>query len=975
MALRRMVKRIWSAVFIWPVMYSTAQSPDFLNWKSNAACVRWVDSVYEQLSWIQRVGQCFMLPAYTQGNEFNMHAVLEQVREGRAGGVLFFKGTPEAQAEWTNAIQAAAKIPCLIAIDGEWGVAMRLDSVPAFPRQMTLGAIHDNTLIYEMGRAVGRQCKRLGVHVNFAPAIDLNNNPQNPVINERSFGEDKHRVALKGLEYALGMQDEGILACAKHFPGHGDVTVDSHHDLPVINKNKSELYDYELYPFRILLNNGVGSVMVAHLHIPAYDATPQISASLSRTITTDVLKNQLHYEGLIFSDALNMKGVSKFFKPGVVDSLAFVAGCDILVYTENATAGIEKILSAIRRGTLPEQEAEARIKKILAYKYLLGLHTTPSVSLSSLREDLQHASYQTLRYRLYEAAITIAANRDSMLPLRNLRGMRLATVTVNQKVPTEFQKIFQLYTEGDLFYLPAEPGNAISKKLIDSLADYDVVIVNLHGMVRSAGKRYNVTHETVQWLRELHERTKVVLVVYGNPYSLKYVDFIPWMICAYEDNDATQTAAANAIFGAIPVKGKLPVTVSEKLKAGSGFYSTEILRLKISPADDAVLFTDKLREADSLIARAIDLRAFPGCQVLLAVDGRVVYHRSAGHHTYDKLTPVRHTDLYDLASITKVAATTLAVMKLYEQGKIDLDKTVAHYIPLPRGATIGHLKVRDLLLHQAGLKPFLWFWKETVGVNRTRYYRRAPESEYRVPVAESLFMRNDYPDTMWYLMATSAVDARPGYVYSDIDFYILQKIAEHVSGERLDSFVYRHFYEPMGLRLLTFCPTNRFKKDRLVPTENDTAFRKQIVHGYVHDPGAAMYGGVAGHAGLFGNAFDVAALFQMLVNNGVYGGQRYFDTATVRLFTSRQSKISRRGLGFDKPEPDVSKPSPCFDGAPLTIFGHTGFTGTCVWADPDYRVVFVFLSNRVHPSADNNLLIKLNIRTKLQEILYKALGY
>ncbi|MBK8659134.1 MAG: serine hydrolase [Bacteroidetes bacterium] len=953
---------------------SSCAQTHFLQWKEDKACVKWVDSVYNQLSTEERIGQFFMVPAFTQGNQYNMDSVLAWTKSGKAGGIIFFKGLPEAEAEWTNRIQDSAKVGVMVGIDGEWGVAMRLDSVLQFPRQMTLGAINDNRLIYEMGREIGRQCKRMGIHVNFAPDIDINNNPQNPVINERSFGEDKFKVALKGIEYAHGLQDEGVLACAKHFPGHGDVSVDSHHDLPGILKSAASLDSFELYPFKVLFGNGVGSVMVAHLNIPAYDTTPNISASLSGKIATALLRDSLHYEGLVFSDAINMKGVSKYFKPGTVDSIAFMAGCDILVYSEDCTKGMEKIKMALDSGALSPELLEARVKKVLAYKYKMGLHKQQHIASENLRSDLNNTPARLLRQQIHERAITVAANLEGLLPLRDWNYKKVASLSIGNSGASNFQRHINLFAEMDFFNQASEHSEKSFASLFDTLTKYDLVIVDLHAMIRSAAKNYNVTEETVRFMDSLSARTKVVLVVFGNAYALKNFEYLPWVVCAYEENEATHLAAANALFGAEKISGKLPVTSCSTFAAGTGFPSDSIYRLKISAPEEVGIASEKLRALDDVVQRAMAAKAFPGCQLLVAKEGKVIWNKSYGNNVYEINSPVKPAQLYDLASITKVAATTLAVMKLYEDKKIDLDKTIGDYVPLPTSATIKKLKLRDVLTHQAGLKPFFMFWKETTGVHYERYYRKTPEGEFRVQVADSMFIRSDYADTMWYKMATSEVETKPKYVYSDLDFYILQKVVEHVSGESLSAFITKHFYAPMGLTHLTYNPIQRFSRDRLLPTENDSLFRRQLVWGYVHDQGAAMYGGVAGHAGLFGNSFDLAALFQMLLNHGRYNGHQLLQASTIKTFTARQSRISRRGLGFDKPEPDVSKASPCYDGVPLSVFGHTGFTGTCVWADPTNQLIYIFLSNRVYPNSDNNMLVKMNIRTELQEVIYKAIG-
>jgi len=945
----------------------------FIDWKEDKKCMAWVDSVYLQLSPEERIGQFFMLAAYTGEKDFNMQKVTAQIQKGNAGGVIFFKGNPRAQVEWTNTLQTQAKVGAFVAIDGEWGLSMRLDSTTIFPRQMTLGAIANqhNHLIYAMGKEIGRQCKRMGIHINFAPSVDVNNNPNNPVINERSFGEDKFKVALKGLEYALGMQEEGVLACAKHFPGHGDVNTDSHFDLPQINKSVAGFDSTEFFPFKVLFENSVGSVMVAHLNTPALDPTPGSITSVSKRIATEWLKDSLRFNGLVFSDALNMKGVAKQYKPGTVDSMAFVSGIDILVFSEDPEKGIQKIKSALANGTISAEEMEARVKKVLAFKYKLGLNKPQVIRTQNLTNDLNCPQAETIRKELFERAITFAANKDNLLPISSNSYAKLASVAIGSG-PSAFQSQLKLYASATFFSQANEKDDAAFDALLKRLSEFDLVVIDLHGMVRSAARGYNVTPAIKKFVLELAKRTKVVLTIFGNPYSLQYFDNVPWVICAYEDNGATNRAAADALFGVQKVSGRLPVTASSVFPVGAGYVNDTIQELK-SGAKETSIDLNKLNRIDEVVDKAIRAKAFPGCQVVVVKDGKIIWNKAYGTPTYTTVEPVKTTDIYDLASVTKVAATTLAVMKLYEQNKLDINQTLDHYLAFDDSATIKKIKVKDVLLHQAGLKPFFMFWRETVKENFDKYYRSKAESGFTLQVADSLYIRNDYADTMWHIMSHSPVAAKPKYEYSDLDFYILQKIVERISGETLDVYLNKHFYQPMGLVTMGYKPIEKFDKAEIVPTENDITFRKQLVHGYVHDQGAAMYGGVAGHAGLFSNAYDLAELFQMLLNNGLYNGQRFLDSSTIAYFTARQSNLSRRGLGFDKPEPDFSKPSPCYDNVPLSVYGHTGFTGTCVWSDPTNKLTYVFLCNRIHPSAENNLLVKMGVRSELQEIIYKAI--
>lgn len=951
-----------------------AQNPDFRNWKKDAACIKWVDSVYNALTPEERIGQFFMLPAYTQGDTYNMDSVLGQMSRGKAGGVIFFKGNPTAQADWTNKIQSVSKVQSFIAIDGEWGLAMRIDSTISYPRQMALGAIQDNTMIYDMGREIGRECKRIGVNINFAPDVDVNNNANNPVINDRSFGEDKFKVALKGIEYMQGMQDEGVLACAKHFPGHGDTDKDSHKELPQVIKSYKRIDSLELYPFKIAINAGIGSVMVAHLNVPALDTTPGISSSLSRRITTDLLKDSLKFDGLVFSDALNMKGVSANYKPGTVDSIAFMAGNDILVFSSDAAAGIRKIKMAADSGSISATELEERVKKVLAYKYKLGLHMPQKVNLENLYADLNSSKGQMIRQQLFENAITIAANQNNLLPFKQWNYNKVASLSIGSKGFSSFQKNIYQFEEMNLFNQFGLDDSKSFAALADTLAGYDMVIIDMHNMSRYPQRNYGISETSKNFIEALSGRTKVVLILFGNAYSAQYFTYLPWIMIGYEDNETTNLACANALFGAEKVTGVLPVTVAPNMPSGSGTTSKDIYRLKLSTPEEVGLDAMDLREIDDIVLKGIISHAYPGAQVLIAKDGKVIWNKGYGNHIYEEQNKIQTSDLYDLASITKVAATTIAVMKLYDEGRLDLDKTVGDYVPMPDSFTIKNLVIKDVLAHQAGLKPFVPFYKNVTGASYTSYFCPLPDSVFGVQVCDSVFMRTNYRDSMWLQMAMSEVNTRSKqYVYSDIDFYILQKVVEQITGVSLDRYVNNVFYKPMGLTRIGYLPRERFSISRIMPTERDTVLRRQVIAGHVHDPGAAMYGGVAGHAGVFSNAFDLAAVFQMLLNKGLYNGVQFLSPGTVNLFTSRLSNLSRRGLGFDKPEPDVSKASPCYDGVPLTVFGHTGFTGTCVWSDPTNNLTYIFLSNRVYPDAENNRLAKMNVRTDIQKVIYKAL--
>lgn len=942
---------------------------------------RWVDSVLSSLSPEQRIGQLFMVAAYSNKDEKHVKEIEELVREHHIGGLIFFQGGPVRQAMLTNRYQTITNTPLLIAMDAEWGLGMRLpDSTMSFPRQMTLGAIQDDQHIYKMGAAIANQCKRLGVHVNFAPVVDVNSNPANPIIGMRSFGENKENVARKGIAYMKGMQDHGVLANAKHFPGHGDTETDSHLSLPVINHSKERLEEVELYPFRQLISEGIKSMMVAHIHIPAYDKTPNMATTLSKKVVTDLLKNEMKFEGLVFTDALNMKGVSKYNKPGEVDLKALLAGNDVLLYAENVPLAIKKIQKAIKDKDISQEEIDQRVKKILKAKYFVGLDKSKYVNLNNLYQDLHSVEAKILQEELYEKAITVVNNKDSLLPLKFLDTTSLASISIGAKEGNGFQSMLCNYAPFDHYTIDKNADDVAYNKMFETLKNYEVVVVGLQGMSLYNNSFYGITEIAVKFIQELQKNTRVVLSVFGNPYSLKFFSNSPNLICAYEDNAITQKAAAELIFGAIPANGKLPVSPAPDLRAGTGISLTEpAYRLRYGFPESVGMHGPTLSKIDSIVNMAIADNATPGCQVLVARNGVVVFNKSYGHLTYDKSQPVTNNTVYDVASITKVAGTLQAVMFLEERGMIDTDKKASYYLPELKNTNKEDLYIKDILLHQAGLIPFIPYWKRTVdsaGFNNL-YYSSTKSVIFCNEVIPGVYSTAAMEDSLWKwtiesnLIKKNRKTRKYDYQYSDLGFYIMKRISEKLLNQPIDEFLQQNLYSPLGLATMTYKPLAKMPLERIAPTEDDTYFRKALVRGCVHDPGAAMFGGVAGHAGLFSNANDLAVLMQMNLQGGYYGGQKYLLSKTIPDFAKKQSDKNRRGLGWDKPEPEGNGPTS--DYASPNTFGHTGFTGTAVWADPDQNLVYVFLSNRVFPDAGNTKLIKQNIRTRIQDAIYESI--
>lgn len=943
--------------------------------KSTSAAQAWVDSVFNTLNKKQKIAQLMIVRAHSNLGPEHVEKVIKLIKKYHVGGLCFFQGGPVRQANLTNYYQSISKVPLLISIDGEWGLGMRLDSVINFPRQLMIGAVQDAQLVYTFGKAVGEQCKRLGIQVNFAPDVDVNNNPGNPVINDRSFGEDRYKVALFGTQYMKGMQDVGVLACAKHFPGHGDVAVDSHFDLPVINKSREQLDSLELYPFRELIKAGVGSIMNAHLYIPAIDTTQNLATSISQKNVTGLLKNELGFKGLTFTDALEMKGVTKFFPGGEISLQSMIAGNDMLCLPEDVKGSIQKIRRAIRAGKLTWQDIDARVKKVLLYKYALGLNHVAPIEINNLTNDL-NAKTLVIKTTLAANAITLLNNSNTgLLPLSN--KMKIAYVGIGINQANDFASLLKSSYNADAFFFSYKDSTDEVNKIINALQKgYDAVVIGVHNYSRRPAGNYGISTSAVDLLGRLQQSPNTVILAFGNPYAIKNFCNASNLIACYEDDAITQQAAFDVLTGKLVPKGKLPVTVCNNLKFGAGI-TTNYYFPEVKP-ETVGIDSKKLTVIDSIANSAIANRAAPGCVVLVAKDGKVIFNKAYGYSTYDSIQPVTTSTLYDLASVTKISATTVSVMKLYEEGKLDINKTLGDYLPWVKGSNKEQLILKNILLHQAGLVAFIPFYKETIeqsGVPKPGIYDSVSTNNYSIPVARDMFMRNDWEDSIYQRILKSPVGKEEKYIYSDNDFIFLGKIVEQLTGMSLADYARQTFYIPLHMSTTFFNPLLHTTVVSIAPTEREKYFRLQLLRGYVHDPGAAMFGGIAGHAGLFSDAYDLAQLYQMLLNGGEMNGVRFLKKETIDFFTAYHSNISRRGLGFDKPEKDNAtrkEPYPSHFASPST-FGHTGFTGTCVWADPENHLLYIFLSNRVYPTGGDNLRLSgLSIRSNIQDAIYSS---
>ena len=959
---------------------NSAKGGDKLPPFYSPAAEHWADSLLSKLSPDERISQLMMVSVWSNKDSVHIREIRKLITDWGIGGLIFFQGGPVREAMLTNDYQALSKVPLLIGIDGEWGLSMRLDSTVRFPRQMTLSAIANDSLIYKMGVMIANQCRRMGIHTNFSPDADVNNNPLNPVIGSRSFGDNPDKVYRNGLLYMNGLQDNHILATAKHFPGHGNADTDSHLSLPTIDQTRSELDSIELKPFRKLIDRGLGGVMVAHLNVPSLDSTANLPSTLSQPIVTGLLQGDMNFKGLIFTDAMNMKGVSSCYRPGILEKLAFMAGNDILLCLEDVHKAVEEIHYAVENCEIKQEEIDARAKKLLMVKYWAGLSHFQKIDTTNLIADLNSPEALALQHDLYEQAITTLSNKDSILPFHSRDSLRIASVVIGDKKDNAFQKQLNEYATIEEFAEEKDAPVSVFNALFSYLENFDYVILSMHGTTMKAQTNYGIPEAANVFIDSVLATYKTVFVDFGNAYTLskfRNLDKAKAVVLAYEDFPLVHSLTAQAIMGGIPTKGKLPVNSTEQFKRDSGIPSANAMRLGYGIPEQVGLSSAKLNEIDTIVKKAILAGATPGCQVLVARNGKIVYNKAFGTKSYSDLDSVRTTDLYDIASVTKIAATSLAVMKLFDDKKIDLNQPLSKYYTRLKTTNKKALTIKEILAHQAGLQAWIPFYKQTM--SDTSYlkgiYSNKADSKFAVRVADSLYMNTAYSDSLLTWIFNSPVKDRGKYVYSDLGPILMKLTTEKLTNKAYDVYLNENFYGPLGLKRFGYKPKERFPVNELVPTENDLVFRKQLVRGDVHDPAAAMMGGVSGNAGLFGDANDLAVIMQMLLNKGTYGGITYLKATTVDLFTKTQfvQNNNRRGLLFDKPEADPSKPSPCAkECSPLT-FGHQGFTGTCVWVDPQYQLIYIFLSNRVNPDAANDKLVKMNVRTTIQSAIYKAM--
>lgn len=926
---------------------------------------QWVDSIYYNMSLDEKIGQLFMVDVFSESPRSNIE---DLIKKYHIGGIIFSKGGPYRQARLTNKYQSLSKTPLMIAMDAEWGLAMRLDSTYAFPWNMTLGAIQNKNTVKRVARQIAKHNKRMGVHINFAPVVDINTNPDNPIIGNRSFGENKHNVTEKAQLFVEAFDEAGILSSAKHFPGHGDTDADSHKTLPSLLFSQKRLDSIEMYPFKQLLDTNLSSIMVAHLNVPALESKTNLPTSLSKNVVTGLIKEKLGFEGLIFTDALNMKGASNYDEPGEIDLQAFLAGNDILLISEDIPEGIKNIKKAYIKDIITEERLAHSVKKILFAKYKSGLSESKFVETRQLFQDLNTTENDAIYMNAISNAVTLIKNNAGILPFKNISEQRLAYLKMGSENNSAFFEMLRNYSAVDSI-----SASLLLNEKIDIAKNYDHLIIGHHTSDVSPWKSFKFTDKELVAIHELSLKVPVILVNFSSPYALSDIRSfvnIDAILQTYQNSDLAQSAAAQALFGAKSLYGKLPVSINSLYPVGTGYSIETNGRLGYDFAENYKINQKFESKIDSIVKHAITQKMTPGAQVLIAKDGQIVYDKNFGFHTYQEKKPVTSHDVYDLASLTKILVSLPLFMEMEEAGKVDINDTLSKHLPELLKTNKSDISFKRMLSHYARLKAWIPFYLETME-EPEKYFKESIDFGHTTEVAKNLYIRNDYTDSIYLKIIISDLRKKDDYKYSDLPYYFLKKIIERHYNAGLDYLIENRFYRKIGVNSLTYNPLKRFSLDKIIPTEEDLSWRKQLVHGYVHDQGAALMGGIGGHAGLFGNASDVAKFMQMYLNGGSYGEVRLLNKSTIDKFNTCYycKEEVRRGVGFDKPQlDDVGPTCGCLS---MNSFGHSGFTGTYAWADPDENIVYVFLSNRIHPDIENSDLITENIRTEIQKVIYE----
>jgi CubicO group peptidase (beta-lactamase class C family)/beta-glucosidase-like glycosyl hydrolase len=954
-------------VFPYFLMFLGVSAPSLAQPDKNT----WVDSVFNSLSTDEKIGQLFVVPVPSRINETAINKIENQIKSKEIGGVIFDSLGPLQQAKITSRFQTVSNVPLLVAQNAAVGLGQVRDSALHLPEPYIVGAARNDSMGYLAGKEIARKMKLLGAHVNVSSFAEISSNFRDS-LSHHSFGQNQNRVASRALAFMNGLQANGILAIVKNFTINGATVLDVQDGIPVIDASVDSV---KSFPFYRLFEHKLAGVMTAPASFPLFYQDKNIvkkndfdAATLSLMFTGKWLKQRLDYQGLTVVDIRHKKVVDEKNK-GNDELIAFQAGNDLLISAGEIGPAIRKIKRLLKKDENFEAVLTTNVRKILAAKFDAGLWRPSVVNTDNLVAKLNSPEAQLVSQKLYEAGITVIQDQRNVIPISTLENKHFAYINTTSQQSGELYQYLSKYVHTSYF---AWDEKTDVESFSDSLKEAHVIIIGIFKQTPAS-----VIQKLTAFAQRSVQAHEVIVCDFGKNFSPSAIPNAT-LIKAYTAVPETLRAVPQVIFGGLKADGMLPYTISPDAPEGTGLRTETLKRLTYSIPEDAGMNSGTLEKIKQIVEEAITTHATPGCQILVARNGKVVYDKSFGGLTYDNTDSVTEENIYDLASLTKVSATLQTVMFMYEKGLIDLNKKLSYYLPQLKNTNKKDITLLEMLTHQAGLVPFIPMWTETVKNNvfLPQYYSRVQSEGYPLQVSPDLYAAPILRDSVWSWIGESKLQNKPprtpyAYQYSDLGFLLLQRLAEKIFNQPIDDFLAQNLYEPLGAYTTGFTPLKRFPAQRIAPTEDDKIYRKTHIAGTVHDERAAMMGGVAGHAGLFSNATDLAKLGQMLLQEGSYGGYQYYKPETVNLFTAKQFDRSRRGLGWDKPVQSEWNSPTSLKASPRT-FGHTGFTGTCIWIDPEFNLVYIFLSNRVYPDRSAKLITS-NIRSRIQDVIYDSI--
>ena len=917
---------------------SVVQNTPFLNVDHTSA-----DSILRHMTLVEKIGQLIILKTDLK-NKNTKESVYQWVREGVVGGVILEKLEVEEYVNVLDSLNSLSQVPLLNGTEEVVLLNNQFSDVVQFPLAPSIGAVQNDTIQKELEKLYLKQCKNLGINFCISPSanrvfLDQKKYPFHAFENNQEIQLARANRVLENL------QSENIISLGNTFS-----------EFYQLKNDTTGILDTLLFRQNEMVKAGVSGFKIDE-QIFEIDSLYQLESFFLKKY----LKEKMEFDGLI---------VAEISAHATVDELLH-SGTDIFIVRDSAKKVFDYLLDFVKTGLMAEKVIDDKVRKILLAKTYAGLDKKPTqLKMEGALAVLKNEYFDFQARKLFEQSITLAQNYNNQLPYTRTYKRDFRIINIGNEKLKVFKNYFSKYANYQIYnHPPDEQGKIKSLKTLFHKHSTTIVVLDNIDLDTFQQKDF------VKSVNELSQSSKLTLVNFGNPLNLQYLDTTLSIIQVFEKNKITESLTPQLLFGGMSAKGKLQIDLTDSLTYGKSI-ETRITRLKYTVPEEVGIAPEKLVGINAIIRSAISKKATPGGQVMVIKNGKVIFDQAFGHHTYSKKNKVRQSDLYDLASITKISATSLAAMKLFEEKEFKLADRLKSHLELDKESTIGRIRMKQLLTHSSGLQanmPIAKYYnnKDSIVDDCNQFFCKKPNDEYSIQIANGMFFNRKWIDSIWFKIDHLKVKRRGRYKYSDVNFNLIQRVMEKKTNQPMNEFLENHFYKPLNLRRTTFRPLEKFKSKYIVPTENDNRWRGQLLRGYVHDESASLLGGVAGSAGLFSNANDLGIMFQMMLNGGTYGEQKFLDPKVIKKFTSANYG-NHRGLGFAvKGRRGANSLS---SSASRKTFGHTGFSGTCVWVDPENDLIFIFLSNRIHPNKSNTKLYRYQVRRRIHDVVYKSMG-